>query len=113
MNTLRWQNISRFRSLCSARRWRCRRNTGRRVFAPIGNPPDPATLIVGYVERAIGPDRQSGRAMRRSTRLLIRPGEAVGEDDKGPGSFAVGERLEGDVVAPLRFRGAVPGPVEC
>src|SRR5215471_711847 len=113
MDPLRWQYIAGCRSLCGGWRWRCGRNAGRRVPALVGDPPNAATLIVGYVKCTIGPDCQSGRAMRRSTRLQVRPGKTVSENYKRPGSFAVGQWLKDHIIAPLRFRSTVPGSMEC
>src|ERR1700757_192231 len=113
MNTLGRQNISGCRSLCCRRRWRCGRNARSWVLAAVGNPPNPTALIVGDIQCTVRPNRQPGRAMCRLARLLDRSSETVREHDKGPGSLAVGQWLEHDIVAPLRFRRTVPGSMEC
>src|SRR5580700_11632848 len=51
--------------------------------------------------------------MCRLTGLFDRSSETVREDHKRLGSLAVSQWLEHHVVAPLRFRCAVPGTVKC
>src|SRR5215470_20334736 len=50
--------------------------------------------------------------MRRLAGLLDRPSKTVREDDKRPGSLAVDQRLEHNIVAAMRFRCPVPRPVK-
>jgi hypothetical protein len=69
-------------------------------------------LVVRYIKRAVGAERETRRAVRGLTRLFDRAGEAVRENDKRPRRLAVGQRLEDDVVAALRERRAVPRAVE-
>ena len=45
-------------------------------------------------------------------RLFYGAGESIGENDIRPCGFAIGERLEDDVVAALRLGRTVPRPVE-
>ena len=99
MNTLRRSRLAGTRG-GDLGRWRRRdRRVGRAV---IGDPPDPAVLVVGNKERAVGRHREPGRAERRLAGFLDRTGKTIGKDDKVASRFAVFERLEHHVVATLR-----------
>src|SRR6516162_9625042 len=112
MDALWRQNIGGGRRSCRGTRWRRGRNSGRFISALVGNAPDAAALIVRDIQRPIGPDRQSGWAVCRSTRLLVRSSEAVREHDEWPGRLAICQWLEHDIVAALRFWRAIPGSME-
>src|SRR5262249_9245150 len=80
--------------------------------ADVGYSPDPTPLVVGDVKRAVRPDCHAGGAVRCPSRILERAGETVGEDYVVTGSFAIGQRLEDDVVASLRSWCAIPRAME-
>src|SRR6516165_11977165 len=111
-DAFRRQGVAGGRRLRGRRRRRPGRNSGRLIPALERDPPNPTALIVSNIQCTVGPNCQPSRAVCRLAWLLDRPGETVRENHKRPGGLAVGQRLEHHVVAPLRFRGAVPGPVE-
>ncbi len=70
--------------------------------------PNASGFIVADVKCAVRTDSQTRRAVDRSTRILMRSGEAIGEDHVAAGRLSVGKRLEHDIVAALRTGRAVP-----
>src|SRR6516164_6013976 len=84
MDALRRQNIGGGRRSSRGTRWRRGRNSGGFISALAGNAPDATALIVRDIQRPIGPDRQSGWAVCRSTGLLYAPAKPSANTTNGP-----------------------------
>src|SRR5439155_11771654 len=85
---------------------RTRAWSDRRSAAPgtalVHNAIDPATDIVGNVERPVRPDRQAGGTMRGTVWSLYRSRETVGENLAIARCAVAEEWLKNYVIAPLR-----------
>ncbi len=87
---------------------RCRFHCGARALAQVRHAPDATLLVIADIERTIGTDRETGRAMRSATRGFLRTRKAIGEDHVFASSLAISHRLEGDCIATLRTGRAIP-----
>lgn len=74
----------------------------------IGDTPDLAVNVFGYVQRSVGSYRQPGRSGERPARLLVGARKSVRKHNVVPCGAAVGERLKDDGVAGLSGWCAIP-----